>query len=196
MRKSYIIIFAIILTIILGIVIGFVIANKERTVKYNYNEDEKISQSNNELNNEIEIVYTSIVAAEGKTTPNTLCIFKIYYSECGHTILKKEEILENDVNKTKEEMQKEYKEWKIQDFNSKEITFFKEKTGICNEHYLIKGNNGYVAIYLLDSNEKEILQETTEISIAYLPLVDQEELEKGIRVVGKEKLNATLEDFE
>ena len=65
-----------------------------------------------------------------------------------------------------------------------------------DNHYVIRDNNGYIYVYLIDSNEKETLYQITEIVTSYLPQTDQIALKEGIRVVGKEELNATLEDYE
>ena len=62
--------------------------------------------------------------------------------------------------------------------------------------YIVKENNGYVAIYTEDSLGKEILKETTEIVTAYLPETDLVRLREGIKVIGKENLNAIIEDYE
>lgn len=104
------------------------------------------------------------------------------------------------MNKTKEELEIKYEEWKIQSFKKNEIIFYKEQEGICNEHYIIKDNEGYVCVYLIYSNQEknkqEILVEVTEIITDYLPETDKRALKEGIKVVGRDKLNATLEDYE
>ena len=77
-----------------------------------------------------------------------------------------------------------------------QVTFYTEKTGICDEHYIVKENNGYVAIYTENSFGKETLKETTEIVTSYLPETDLVRLREGIKVIGKENLNAIIEDYE
>ena len=62
--------------------------------------------------------------------------------------------------------------------------------------YILKEYNESIAIYVLDENGKEHLRETTQILTKYLPEIDKEKLKIGIRVVGKEKLNKALEDYE
>ena len=96
----------------------------------------------------------------------------------------------------REEIKEKYPGWEIKEFGKEQIIFYKEQEGICNEHYIIKDNNGYVSIYLIDEQGKEELKELTEIVTAYLPQTDKDALEQGIKVVGREQLNATLEDFE
>ena len=62
--------------------------------------------------------------------------------------------------------------------------------------YIIKENEGYIVVYQLDENGKEILIKNTGIVTSYLPEADILELKNGIKVMGKEKLNARLEDYE
>lgn len=65
-----------------------------------------------------------------------------------------------------------------------------------SQEYVIRENNGYIAIYRVDEDKKEVLIEITPIVIAYLPDIDRIELSKGIRVFGKEQLSLRLEDYE
>ena len=71
-----------------------------------------------------------------------------------------------------------------------------KKEGICDEHYLLKENNGYIAIYRKDNEGKEKLKETTQIVTTYLPETDRQSLKNGIEIIGKENLSLTLEDYE
>ena len=133
---------------------------------------------------------------EIKTSPNCLFVFRTYYKECKHTKVERNEIEEEYVNKTEEDLQEQYKDWKIEEFTTLMVSFYKEEDGICEEHYIIKDNNGYVAVYQIDSLGNETLKETTEIVTSYLPETDKERLKQGIKVNGLEELNSTIEDYE
>lgn len=61
--------------------------------------------------------------------------------------------------------------------------------------YLIKSNDGYINIYLVE-NKKEILYKITSISVDYLSQKDRNDLEKGINAKGIEEVNEILENFE
>lgn len=135
-------------------------------------------------------------AKEEKVSPNAKLITNIYYDECGHTVKKTSSIENKYINLTKEELAEEYKEWEIKEFSPEEITLYKEENGICNEHYIVKDNDGFIAVYSLDSNEKETLKEITEIATNFLPNTDIAKLKGGIKVYGRENLNSVLEDFE
>ena len=193
MRKIYIIIIGAILAITTGIVIGVIIDNSQADDSGKLQEP-KLAEDRNELSNEIQIISTSTL--EQKTTPNTLLVFNTYHKQCEHMTTEKEDIPEKLVNKTKNELAEIYKDWHLQKFFVGEVSFLKEIPGICNEHFVIRDNYGYVYVYLLDENEKETLYQITEIVTSYLPQTDQIALKDGIRVIGKEKLNATLEDYE
>ena len=131
-----------------------------------------------------------------KITPNTYIKFEKYYKDCKHTVIEREKVKEELVNKDIEEIRNIYSNWELKQLNNKEIVLFKEFDGECNEHYLVKDSNGVITIYKIDSEGSNILIEPTEISTKYLPKVDKEKLKEGVRLNGREELNAYIEDFE
>lgn len=193
MDKKYIILLFVIVTIIAGIIVGVVLFNRNNTTNLEPQAERQLA-SNIELENGIKIVQTS--NAEIKTSPNCLFTFETYYKECEHTINERQDIPKECVNQTEEELQEKYKDFMIKEFTSAEVIFYQEREGICNQHYIIRDNNGYVAIYTVDSFGKETLKETTEIVTAYLPEADKLELKEGIKAIGQEELNARIEDYE
>ena len=143
------------------------------------------------LNNTVE---TNI--SEEKISPNAIIIFETKYNKCGH-VLKKYENAENDlINLTQSQLQEKYSDWEIQEFSSKQIILYKEVEESCGEHYVLREKDGYIAIYEIDENNVESLIQITQISTKYITETDLIELNKGIKVNGKEELNSTLEDFE
>lgn len=192
MKKSYIIIISIIiLLLILGVAIIINNLIKNNTLD---NQTKVIKELANQNNNEVEVVTTS--TSKIKTSPNTKFIFKTYYKKCEHITSKTVNISEEFINKDEEEIRLSYKDWKIEKFNIDEVIFYKQEEGICDEHYIIKDNNGYIAIYFLDNNENEKLKEVTGIVTNYLPDIDKQNLKEGIKVIGEEQLNSCLEDYE
>lgn len=194
MSKKYIIALLVIITIIAGIIVGVFIANKNKTSNLEPETQTQLAKVGINTQNEIQIIETA--STQIKTSPNCLFVFETYYKDCKHTITEKIDIPKECVNQTEEELQEKYKDFKIKEFTSTEVTFYEEKEGICNEHYIIKDNNGYVAIYTVDSFGKETLKETTEIVTSYLPETDRAKLKEGIQAIGKEELNARIEDYE
>ena len=64
------------------------------------------------------------------------------------------------------------------------------------EIFFIKEKEGFIVIYKLNVDGKEEIEEVTEISVRYLPELDQIKLKEGIKVEGREKLISELENYE
>ena len=64
--------------------------------------------------------------------------FKKHYDKCGHTTNEYIDIQENLVNKTQDELEEKYPNWEVEKFSSGEIILYKEYTGICDEHYILR----------------------------------------------------------
>lgn len=193
MKKSYMwIIIGICAIIVLGIIVGIFVS--KNSTKDEQKVETKLVSTEQNIQNGIELISTSY--AEVKASPNCLFEFKTYYKGCKHTTTKRENIPEELVNKTEIEMQDRYKDYKIEEFTANNIVLYQEKEGICDEHYLLKENNGYIAIYKIDNAGKEILKENTQIVTTYLPETDKQNLKNGIKIIGRENLSLTLEDYE
>lgn len=115
---------------------------------------------------------------------------------------KNESDVENFVNNV-EEISSEYvtdeclNEWRdysltIQD----ELKEASQNLNDENRTYIVKAEDNYIKIYYLNNNNEEILYRVTDIAVQYLGENDVEELKQGIRVVGLQKLNQLIEDFE
>lgn len=198
MRKYYIISIVGILIFAILVIIGVNIY-RNNNLNSGIQVEEKLAEDINQIEenlikSNIELITTA--SEEEKTSPNCWFIFKTLYTKCEHITIKKEQIEEVMVNKTKEELQKIYRNWNIVTFRSDEVLFYKEVEEICNEHYILKELDGYVAIYTLDEKDNATLKEITAIVIAYLPEEDVQRLKEGIMVTGKDKLNQALEDYE
>jgi len=193
MKKSYMwIIIGICAIVVLGIIVGIFVS--KNSTKDEQKVETKLVSTEQNIQNGIELISTSY--AEVKASPNCLFEFKTYYKGCKHTTTKRENIPEELVNKTEIEMQDRYKDYKIEEFTANNIVLYQEKEGICEEHYLLKENNGYIAIYKIDNAGKEILKENTQIVTTYLPETDKQNLKNGIKIIGRENLSLTLEDYE
>lgn len=196
MKKNWLITLIILLIIGTGILIGILLYKPETNNFKEIQEEKTLANNNNIENNTNDVKSILTNYSEIITSPYAILIFKRNYSECGHTTNEKIDIPKELVNINKEELQREYKDWTIEQFTSNEIILSKNENGICNEHYIIKENNGYICVYYIDKYENETLKETTGIVTNYLPQTDIEKLKQGIKVNGKEELNATLEDYE
>lgn len=190
------------LTIVLIIIFSFLIGKylyKLLTLEDNSNiELAKAEEIEDECTAEYEYFENIEIAnaKEEKVSPNATLTKNIYYDKCGHTIKDTSTIENKYINLNKEELAEELNDWEIKQFSPNEITLYKQEDGICNEHYIVKEKDKVVAIYSLDENENEKLENVTEIGVQFLPLTDSEKLKGGIRVYGKDNLNSLLEDFE
>lgn len=197
MKKWGIIALIILIIVTLGIVAGIAISNGD-TSNSNPSGSKTLAHSNQLTNTtQVNEILIATNATQVKTTPNTKIQLKRSYLDCGHTTTDKLDMPSELVNLTQEEFLKQYgDDWKVEKFEAEEIILSKREIGICKEHYIIKEKEGYIAVYSLDKYGVETLKETTSISTQYLPPVDLEKIREGIKVNGKQALNATLEDYE
>lgn len=194
LNNKTIIAICLIAVILLGIIFGFIIYNNEPVVDSN-NVENNINILAVENESKVtEILKTS--AEEEKTTPNTLIIYKTYYTKCKHYIQKYEDIDATLVNLTEKEFKEKTKGWSLEKFSSEEIELSNEKEEFCNEHYKLKLENNVIVIYKIDEDGKETKEEETEITTEYLTNEDIFKLTAGIEVYGKENLTSTIEDYE
>ena len=171
---------------------------------FNLNNKNKISMVNNEINvttNNVENIINEVVtkvsaANEIKISPNAQITYFKLYKDCGHVVKTKEKVSENMVNLNKSEMENLYSDWQINKFTNNEIELYKEYAGNCNEHYLVKEENEFITIYNIENSGELSLKEQTEISTKYLSTSDVKELKDGVKLYGKENLNAYIENFE
>jgi hypothetical protein len=189
----YIIILAIV--ILFAILIGKNLFKNESDNNINVIVEYKTAQNivqNETFVNDIAVSTTD----KEKVSPNAILILKKHYEECNHTIQEYAKIPEEYVNLTKTELESKLEGWSVAEFVTNEVVLEKAINDVCNEHYVLRQKDGYIAIYKTNSNNQEILQEETEISTQYLTDTDREMLEEGIRIYGNEELNSALEDYE
>lgn len=175
-----------------GIFVGFKIS-ESREEKYDKAFDNNMIVE--QQNIEISTLQASSVEEE-KTTPNTLIIYKTYYTKCKHYIQKYEDIDTSLVNLTEREFEEKCKDWNVDKFSIEEIELSKEEEAFCNEHYKLKLENNSIVIYSVDENGLEKEYEHTGITTEYLTQQDILQLTTGIIIYGKENLTSTIEDYE
>jgi len=199
-RRGFIILFIMCISVLiigLGIAVYFIVSNNknENYIAMQHIEDEcTIEGELQELGLLEDGIYAN--ASDEKISPNANLIIKKHYIECNHTTKEYIDIPKEIVNMTKIDLENEYEDFKIESFSSNEIVLFKEESGMCNEHYVLREKEGIVAIYRIEENGRETLIEETGISTEYLPESDLINFQNGIKIYGKEKLNATIEDYE
>lgn len=142
-----------------------------------------------------EIVQEASFQEEKLSYDSDFCIKK-YYSKCGHSIISNAEIPNEFINLTREDVEENYPEWDIEEFNNGKIVLAKIIDEFCEEHYVVKMSDETINIYHQKQPNDIEFYKTTNISTDYLEDEDKRKLEEGIYVYGKEKLNSTIEDFE
>lgn len=184
----------ILLIVTLGVAVGIYMHNINNTVNEGFESNvTEIDVGGNDIEEQNII---EISNKEEKTTPNTLLIYKTYYTKCNHYINEYKSIEINEVNLNKEELQELNKAWKIEEFSDEQIVLLKETEEFCGEHYKLKLEDGIVNIYKMDEEGNEIEYESTDITEEYLTDEDILKLKNGIIVYGKENLSSTIEDYE
>lgn len=175
MSKKAIISIIVIIAIIMGILTGYYIYKINNVAEPQNEETTKLSLKIEDECTEFAIALeenqNSITAnsTEEKISPNAELIIKKHYKKCNHTIKEYVELPKELVNKTYAELKQEYIDWEIEQFSPTKITLYKQEEGTCNQHYIIKQENGYIVIYTIDENGNETHKQKTEIATQYLP---------------------------
>lgn len=188
--KKWIVIALIIMIFMLSVISGFIVKSY---INFSGKKDEG-NQAVLAENESDEVVDTS--SANETVSPNAKVILTETYQKCGHSIMIKQEAPREIINLSKEKVQEFYKDWNIDEFSSNEIKLSRKKSGICNEHYIIRESDGFISISCKNDIGEYIFKGLTDISVQYLSEEDLNKLEQGIEVVGRDNLNKFLEDFE
>lgn len=197
MNKIIIMLLSIIIVIaamVTALIIYMPEEGKEENMKIANIAQNKVDNDKNEMENVINVVETN--TNEERISPNAFITFKQTYNECGHTKVEFVEVPQEFVNLTEEELKQKYPEWNVEKFTDTDIILNKDVKGNCNEHYIVKDVNGIVTVFrvLADGTEEEY--QVTDIATEYLTDTDKIEMEKGIKVNGKQNLNQLIEDYE
>src|SRR5690625_4122357 len=146
MDKKWIV--AVIVTIIIGLMIGIglaIFSGNNETEKMDYVSEKELADAEEQVNsvNQIEsqnAIETS--STQDTISPNAIIIKKMYYEACDHLIRKTEDIPEELVNKTQEDVELEFPDWKIEEYTPTQIILYKTDSGNCGEHYFVQDHNG------------------------------------------------------
>ena len=158
--KTWFVLISCIIVAVIAFAFGAYVYNKKTARNDEPVNIEKLSQveeiKENSVSNEIE---TS--TSESKVSPNAIVNEKRYYKKCDHLIRETVDIPEELVNMSEEDVKKYYAGWNIEKYTPTEITIYKEFSGICNEHYIVKKNGDVLGIYIEnDDGVEEWLEDT------------------------------------
>lgn len=187
------------ITILIVSIISMLIIIRKAKISSNSKENVFISKTiEDECTQEFEKEkIVSVASVKEKVSADAKLILKKYYKQCDHTTNETVEIPQEIVNMEKEDVEKQYPDWKVIGFEQDKIILYKEFEDICGEHYKLKAENGRINIYTINKNGIETLYQRTDISSEYLPEIDLNQMNgEGIEVDGKQELNRIIEDFE
>ena len=196
MRKFWIIMIIIVVLLALGGSIGIYIYNLKNTSNKNSVKAKELADELKKTLVEEEQNTVSTSSKNIKISHNSIVVKNTLYKICNHEIRQTEAIPVELVNKEEKDIQQYYKDWEIKKYSPTEVVLYREKDEYCDKHYVLRENNGVIAIYKIDDNNKETLRENTQIQTKYLPEIDLIKLKSGIYAIGEEELNLILEDFE
>lgn len=137
-----------------------------------------------------------VTAMETKISPYATLTIEKYFKGCGHTTMDVIEIPKELVNMTQKELQEKYERWEILTFEERDIHIFREIDANCSSHFVVKEENGKVAVFSQISDHNMQFKENTDIDFFSLREEDQELIRKGIEIYGTEELSSFIEDFE
>ena len=196
MRKFWIIMIIIVVLLALGGSIGIYIYNLKNTSNKNSVKAKELADELKKTLVEEEQNTVSTSSKNIKISHNSIVVKNTLYKICNHEIRQTEAIPVELVNKEEKDIQQYYKDWEIKKYSPTEVVLYREKDEYCDKHYVLRENNGVIAIYKIDDNNKETLRENTQIQTKYLPEIDLIKLKSGIYAIGEEELNSILEDFD
>lgn len=196
MRKFWIIMIIIVVLLALGGSIGIYIYNLKNTSNKNSVKAKELADELKKTLVEEEQNTVSTSSKNIKISHNSIVVKNTLYKICNHEIRQTEAIPVELVNKEEKDIQQYYKDWEIKKYSPTEVVLYREKDEYCDKHYVLRENNGVIAIYKIDDYNKETLRENTQIQTKYLPEIDLIKLKSGIYAIGEEELNSILEDFE
>ena len=151
-------------------------------------DNEKISGDNEE--NVIEVFI-----GEEKVSPDAKLVIKKIFKKCNHSTVNIIDVPDSLINLTEKEIAKKYNGWTIEKFSSNEIIISRDIDANCEDHYVVREENGIVNVYNELSKENMNFIENVQIDYELLGDEEKEKLKEGIRVYGKKELSSLLENY-
>jgi len=132
-----------------------------------------------------------------KTGPDSVLVFKRYYTRCKHTVKEEKDMDNGDIGKTGKQMKRAFPEWELAKFTPEKVTFRKNIDGYCPNHYVIKAKEGYLVIYRpkKDTGKLEAVEESN-IPYQWLSPEMKEQVDKGLAVDSREEVERLMENLE
>ncbi len=136
-----------------------------------------------------------VVMSEVKITPYTQLVIKKNYKKCGHDSLDAMTVPLELINFSKDDLQEKYEGWKIEMFSEEQVILSRNIDSNCDEHYMIKEQDGKVFVYKELTENKLNLLERLDLNIELLSEEDKESLKAGVKLYGSEDLANWKENY-
>ena len=192
--------FFIIIVFVVGISLGMYYSNNQKDEKVV--ENKKVIDSIQDVviknvqaeNKEKETIET--ISNEEKISPYAKMIVEKKFAKCGHTTVKTLDVPKEIVNLTKKEIEEKYTGWEVKDFSKEQFTLYRVIEANCDDHFVLKENDGYITVYNELTDEISNLIEKTDIQVDSLPKSVQKEVSTGILLDTEDEAYSRLENFE
>lgn len=132
---------------------------------------------------------------EIKISPYAKMIIKKKFTKCNHTTVNIVDIPKEIINLTESELAKKYEGWDIEKFSTDEIILSRKIEANCEDHYVLKEKDGYIAVYNDLTDNRLNLIEVLNVDTKLLGEEDRNKLKEGIKVYGKDNLSSLIEDY-
>ena len=149
------------------------------------------SENNTLIPEEIEVVSNI-----ERISPYAKMIIEKKYTKCGHTTVNILDVPKELINLSEEELKEKYSGWEVREFTPTEFTLYRLIDANCEDHFVIKENEGYVAVYNEVTEDVENLIKKTDILVEDLREEDKNDLEEGIKVFGQDRLDIVISNWE
>ncbi|MBR6641107.1 MAG: hypothetical protein IKL08_02810, partial [Clostridia bacterium] len=136
-----------------------------------------------------------VVMSEVKITPYTQLVIKKNYKKCGHDSLDAMTVPIELINFSKDDLQEKYEGWKIEMFTEEQVILSRNIDSNCDEHYMIKEQDGKVFVYKELTENKLNLLERLDLNVELLTEEDRESLKSGVKLYGSEDLANWKENY-
>lgn len=153
----------------------------------------KVQQENEEKYDSGEIIEVS--TKPEKVSPYAKLIVKKTFAKCNHTTVNIIDIPKECINLTEEEMSEKYEGWAIEKFSSNDIIISRTIEANCEDHYVLKENNGIITVYNELTEDKLNVVESFDVNVDALAEEEILKLKEGIRVYGSKNLSSVIEDY-
>lgn len=138
---------------------------------------------------------TDVLENNFKIYKSTIIVYEYYNISTGKMEVEEEEPPYFMIGFTEEELKSTFRDWLLISFNSERVVMRKNIQDKKINTYVVGVQQGYVAIFTREPENKTTLKELTEIPVSALPIEEQQRLLNGIEIVGEDKLYKILEDY-